>query len=172
MATSVNSQQRFKTSASPCPICGGWERMRRGEGTRCCGYLALTLQMPDGTIHSIMAHRIIWEWANGPIPEGMQINHKDLNKQNNRIDNLELATNLENMRHSFAHDRTRAWEHIKAKRKGNWRPGKPIMTEEQRMLMYTMRVSGASLNQISQATGYSPTYISRVVRDLEVKHAG
>ena len=36
-----------------------------------------------------MAHK-------GAIPEGMQINHKDENKANNCIDNLELMTNKEN----------------------------------------------------------------------------
>lgn len=32
----------------------------------------------------------------GVIPEGMQTNHKDENKVNNRIDNLEIKTNKEN----------------------------------------------------------------------------
>ncbi len=31
--------QRFKTADSPCPVCGGWERMPRDKGVRCSGYL-------------------------------------------------------------------------------------------------------------------------------------
>lgn len=42
------------------------------------------------------AHRIIWELFNGPIPEGMLIDHKDGDKFNNRIDNLRLATRQQN----------------------------------------------------------------------------
>lgn len=43
-----------------------------------------------------IAHRIIWELFNGSIPLGMQIDHKDGNKLNNNIDNLRLATPMQN----------------------------------------------------------------------------
>ncbi len=36
----VNNQQRFLTSSSACPICGGYERTRRGNGERCAGYMS------------------------------------------------------------------------------------------------------------------------------------
>lgn len=36
-------------------------------------------------------HRIIWEMLNGPIPEGLTIDHIDRNKKNNLISNLRLA---------------------------------------------------------------------------------
>ena len=42
-------------------------------------------------------HRVIWEIFNGPIPEGMEIDHKDGNRINNNIDNLRLATKSQNM---------------------------------------------------------------------------
>ena len=41
-------------------------------------------------------HRLVYMAHKGAIPEGMQINHKDENKANNCIDNLELMTNKEN----------------------------------------------------------------------------
>lgn len=41
-------------------------------------------------------HRLVWEAFNGPIPEGMQINHLDENPLNNRLDNLSLVTPKEN----------------------------------------------------------------------------
>ena len=31
--------QRF-TPSSPCPVCGGYDRMKRGQGTRCFGFLS------------------------------------------------------------------------------------------------------------------------------------
>ena len=34
------------------------------------------------------AHRVIWENANGPIPDGYDIHHKDGNPHNNSLDNL------------------------------------------------------------------------------------
>lgn len=45
-------------------------------------------------------HRIIYRTFHGPIPEGMTVNHKDGNKQNNRPENLELATNQEQVNHA------------------------------------------------------------------------
>ena len=42
-------------------------------------------------------HRLVWEAFNGPIPEGLQINHKDENKLNNSLSNLSLVTHRENM---------------------------------------------------------------------------
>ena len=45
-----------------------------------------------------MEHNLVWEKANGPIPEGMFIHHIDHNKTNNDIDNLQLVTPLEHKR--------------------------------------------------------------------------
>jgi len=40
--------------------------------------------------------RVIWEMFNGPIPIGLEIDHVDRNKDNNRIENLRLTTRSEN----------------------------------------------------------------------------
>jgi len=47
-------------------------------------------------------HRLIYEAFNGPIECGLEINHKDGNKLNNSISNLEACTRIENMRHAKA----------------------------------------------------------------------
>ena len=43
----------------------------------------------------IRLHRYIWERANGLIPPGYEIHHKDFNKANNDLSNLELLTESE-----------------------------------------------------------------------------
>ncbi len=44
-------------------------------------------------------HSIVWEKHNGKIPIGMQIHHKDHDKTNNNISNLQLVTPLEHKRY-------------------------------------------------------------------------
>jgi HNH endonuclease len=39
----------------------------------------------------ISEQRFVWEQMKGPIPEGMDVHHRDENKLNNEIDNLELV---------------------------------------------------------------------------------
>lgn len=46
-------------------------------------------------------HRLVAEIFIGPIPEGMQINHKNGIKHDNRVENLEIVTPSENLKHSF-----------------------------------------------------------------------
>ncbi|WP_145574135.1 HNH endonuclease signature motif containing protein [Yersinia alsatica] len=43
-----------------------------------------------------MIHRIIWEMNNGPIPEGIQVDHIDHNRTNNRIENMRIVTHQQN----------------------------------------------------------------------------
>lgn len=46
-------------------------------------------------------HRLVWIAFKGQIPEGFEVNHKDLDKHNNRLDNLELLTHSDNLKHAF-----------------------------------------------------------------------
>ena len=46
-------------------------------------------------------HRYVWEYFNGTIPKGFDIHHKDHNKNNNEIENLEILSKSEHLkRHS------------------------------------------------------------------------
>ena len=51
------------------------------------------------TIERTFLHRDIWVFHNGPIPSGYVIHHKDENKENNYISNLQLMERGEHTRH-------------------------------------------------------------------------
>ena len=59
-------------------------------------YLVVTIYNDKGHIMSINAQELVFMAHKGTIPKGLQINHKDENKENNCIENLELMTNKEN----------------------------------------------------------------------------
>jgi HNH endonuclease/AP2 domain len=42
------------------------------------------------------AHRLAWIYTYGAIPEGIEIDHKNLNHSDNRLENLRLATESQN----------------------------------------------------------------------------
>lgn len=46
-------------------------------------------------------HRMVWEAFNGRIQNRLEINHKDLNRSNNRLDNLEVVTHQQNLQHAI-----------------------------------------------------------------------
>ncbi len=64
------------------------------------GYLQTTLQRNkvkrNASIHRLVAEQFVEGWF-----EGAEVNHKDLNKLNNRWDNLEWVTREENQKHQF-----------------------------------------------------------------------
>lgn len=64
------------------------------------GYLRVTLF--QNTVPAQWAvHRLVMHVFVGECPEGMQVNHKNGVKDDNRLENLEYTTPKENIRHSF-----------------------------------------------------------------------
>ena len=46
-------------------------------------------------VHGDFLHRCVWEYHHGTIPENYHIHHKDFDKDNNNIENLQLLTEIE-----------------------------------------------------------------------------
>jgi len=64
------------------------------------GYLQISL-CKNGQYSRRAVHRVMWESFIGPIQDRLEINHKDLNRSNNRLDNLELVTHQQNIQHAI-----------------------------------------------------------------------
>ena len=63
------------------------------------GYRIVKLSL-GGVVYSRQVHRLVVEHFIGPIPSYLVVNHKNLNKTDNYLSNLELCTLSENMRHA------------------------------------------------------------------------
>ena len=71
------------------------------------GYQSVLLSDNEGKIKRYYVHRIVWESVTGePIPEGMQINHRNEIKTDNRFfENLELVTPKQNLNYGTRNNR-------------------------------------------------------------------
>lgn len=66
------------------------------------GYMKTMLVDDSGQYKSWTVHKFVALTFLGDIPEGMEINHKNGNKVDNSLDNLEYVTRSENILHSYA----------------------------------------------------------------------
>jgi NTP pyrophosphatase (non-canonical NTP hydrolase) len=106
------------------------------------GYYMTSAQY-DGKTYYFMEHRVIWVWHNGAIPAGLVINHKDYNRANNAIENLELLTQKENTEYSRCHQNPPRGE----------KSGKALLTNKQ----------ASAIKTVAHVCGWSPSVIERVL---------
>lgn len=74
------------------------------------GYLTLMVSKPKRT--PIKVHRLVYETFNGEISKGLQIDHINTIKDDNRIENLKLCTPKENSNNPLSK------KHISESKKG------------------------------------------------------
>lgn len=66
---------------------------------RAKGYFAVGLHK-DGKSRTVMMHHLVAAAFLGPRPDGMEVNHKDGDTENNHAGNLEYLTQLANLEHA------------------------------------------------------------------------
>lgn len=68
------------------------------------GYAQVKLCRTSG-MKNYLAHRLVALAFIGPCPENKEVNHKDFNRKNNTIKNLEYVTRSENLIHNVLNNR-------------------------------------------------------------------
>lgn len=115
---------------------------------RASGYV-----QPKTRERTYQAHRLVWEACHGAIPPGMEINHKNGVKTDNRIENLELATSRENNVHARRTGLNRAtWP---AMSKAGSRNGRARLDEEKVMEIRLRRAAGETGRVLAAEFGVS-----------------
>ena len=122
------------------------------------GYLQLNFSRNDGTGKSdtILVHRLI-AMTFIPNPNDLpEVNHKDGNKQNNHVSNLEWCTYSENGKHAHKmglQQSQKGEKHIKAK-----------LTNDQAERIRQLYKEGVSQQKLADLFNVSQITISRIIR--------
>ena len=103
------------------------------------------------------AHRLVYEAFVGNIPEGYVVNHKDFNRTNNRVDNLEIMTQPENNKHSFDHGRYDE-------------KAEPFTEDEVLLIRFHLEVAMMNCLQIAEMMGCTPARIYAIKQNRRYAH--
>ncbi|MBN2445645.1 MAG: NUMOD4 motif-containing HNH endonuclease [Phycisphaerae bacterium] len=121
------------------------------------GYPFFAMCIPQKPIRRPKVHRVVAATFIGPCPEGMQVNHKNGNKADNRVENLEYVTCMENIRHGW-----RTGLYRRENRTGE-KHGRAKVTNATAALM---RQSTESCTVLGRRYRVSRSVVSRIKRGL------
>lgn len=118
------------------------------------GYLSVVLRHSDLKL----VHRLVAMAFLGDLSKSLDVNHKDGNKQNNVVGNLEWVTKSENQKHRYdvlgkiTENQTKAIRGLAQKRK----------EEARKNILQTWINSDMTLKELSMLTGASKSTLSRI----------
>lgn len=119
------------------------------------GYMVVCLTLKPGESRNFRLHRLVAIAFMGDLTsDGLQVHHKDGDKENNVLDNLAWVTPEENIRHATVTGLIRSGaEHPRAK-----------LSDANVIDIRHRRRKGASLLELSQEYGVTRTSISSISR--------
>jgi hypothetical protein len=119
-----------------------------------CGYGVIATR-ESGVRRQLMAHRLSWEAAHGPVPDGLCVCHSCDNPACVRPDHLFLGDHSANMADKVAKGRQSFARGI--------RHGRAKLTEDDVIDIRTVRALGGGRADIARAYGVSEVHISGIV---------
>ena len=137
------------------------------------GYVRVFLWCKDQRPRVFMYHRVIWFYFNGEIPQNYEINHKDEDKTNNSLDNLELLTHTENINYGTRTERASISNSIvqKGRKFAKEHIRKLALAHSKPILQYNLQTNQPikewqSANEAARELGYNSSTIGKVARGI------
>lgn len=69
------------------------------------GYKLVRVMNDSGKVENVGVHRLVYQAFYGIYPKYLEINHKDEDKSNNNVENLEAITHIENVNYGTRNER-------------------------------------------------------------------
>lgn len=121
------------------------------------GYPSLKYRGKHYYIHVLVAETFI-----GEIDEGMCVNHKDGNKQNNHVENLEIVTIKENLQHALDNN-------LRKSVKGS-KHGRAKLSDEDATNLIKDIINGIDDEEVAIKYGLSKLYVRNIRQKKRWKH--
>lgn len=111
----------------------------------------------------------VWELFNGPVPKGYVIHHKDHNKLNDALNNLELLTEFE---HKSIHGKEKIFTEEYRKKISVALKGKKYKTDKKIKEKRTKEEINASISSTVKTLWSNPEYREKVLSSRKGKMGG
>lgn len=118
-----------------------------------CGYEIVTISI-NNRRKTFYVHRLVAQTFIGDIDGDMTVNHKDGNKLNNHVSNLEIVSYSENEKHAYEYG-------LKPHMTGETN-GMSKLSEQQAMSLIYDIIQGLSNKEIGRKYGLHPQYVSLI----------
>ena len=129
------------------------------------GYLSVDLYA-DGERKTKRVHRLVAEAFIPNLNNKSEVNHKDGNKLNNNVDNLEWVTTKENIRHAWANGLMRpSYSMLGRKNPNSGRKGRPFRIVETGEVFNTLK-------ECEEAIDGNNRHINDCLRGRQKSHRG
>lgn len=128
------------------------------------GYLQLQIDKKNELVHCLVAKAF-----HPGDHAGLEVNHDDTNKHNNRADNLVWTTRSENIIHSFQHGIRNSNLTDDLRRKGS---RAMVKKASKKVMVLETGVIYPSINECARQTGCYPTQINHCCTGKAKEHHG
>lgn len=122
------------------------------------GYLQADLHV-NGKSHTTTVHKCVTAAFLGPCPDGMQVDHINGDKTDNRVENLRYVTQADNIRHCYRLAREGRISHNGI---GESHPCSKLTEEQVRMVRHLLSI-GMPATQIAKRYGVSDRAIGKIL---------
>ena len=128
----------------------------------------MNLQVAPKSPKTFKIHRLVAKAFLGPRPPGLETNHINGIKTDNRIENLEYVTHAENMRH--AHDVLNVIAPTRQRGDAHWKSR--LTAKDVAAIRETYDGARGAMTRLAERYGVSLQHIIRIVKRQSWRHVG